>query len=178
MIKPFCGSEHKKFRNQFLFSEIGSFLNQPRPPSVIRRGRPMPKNFPFYKQHDAMDCGAACLRMVARHHGRYYSLEFLRNLTHQRKEGVSLLEISDAAEHIGLRTLAAKISFERLLNDVPLPCIAHWRQDHYVVVYAVSAKFVWVADPAIGNMKLTKEEFLEGWESVHEDGENRGVVMV
>ena len=125
-----------------------------------------------------MDCGAACLRMVARHHGRYYSLEFLRNLTHQRKEGVSLLEISDAAEHIGLRTLAAKISFERLLNDVPLPCIAHWRQDHYVVVYAVSAKFVWVADPAIGNMKLTKEEFLEGWESVHEDGENRGVVMV
>ncbi|MCB0706213.1 MAG: peptidase domain-containing ABC transporter [Saprospiraceae bacterium] len=138
----------------------------------------MPKTFPFYKQHDAMDCGATCLRMVARHYGRFYSLEYLRQLTHQRKEGVSLLEISDAADHIGLHTLAAKVSFDRLRKMVPLPSIVHWRQNHYVVLYDITDKFVAIADPSIGLLRLSKEEFLDGWISTMEDGESVGVVLM
>lgn len=125
-----------------------------------------------------MDCGATCLRMVARHYGRFYSLEYLRQLTHQRKEGVSLLEISDAADHIGLHTLAAKVSFDRLRKMVPLPSIVHWRQNHYVVLYDITDKFVAIADPSIGLLRLSKEEFLDGWISTMEDGESVGVVLM
>lgn len=138
----------------------------------------MPNNFPFYQQLDAMDCGATCLRMVARYFGRYYSLEYLRELTYMGKQGVSLLGISDAAEHIGIQSLAVKTTYDRLSRDIPMPCIAHWRQDHFVVVYKANQKYVWVADPAAGKFKLTKEEFLENWLSDQEEGEELGVLLL
>lgn len=138
----------------------------------------MPREFPFYQQLDAMDCGATCLRMIARHHGRFYSLEQLRELTYMGKQGVSLLGISDAAEHIGFQSLAVKTTFERLTRDVPIPCVAHWAEDHFVVVYKANKNFVWIADPAAGKFKLTKEEFLENWISDDEDGEGVGVLLL
>lgn len=137
----------------------------------------MANNFPIYLQHDASDCGAACLRMVARHHGRFYSLEFLRSITHLRKEGVTLLEISDAAEHIGYRTLAARCTFDQLLQDVPFPVVAHWQQNHYVVIFKTTKKEVWVADPAVGEVRMTKQQFLDGWLQTHEDGNRLGVIL-
>ncbi len=138
----------------------------------------MPKNFPFYQQLDAMDCGATCLRMIARHFGRYYSLEYLRELTYMGKQGVSLLGISDAAEHIGMQSLAVKTTYDRLAKDIPTPCIAHWNQDHFVVVYKVNKNHVWIADPAAGKFKLTREEFIENWASDVEDGEKFGVLLL
>jgi ATP-binding cassette, subfamily B, bacterial len=138
----------------------------------------MSKNFPFYKQHDAMDCGATCLRMVARYYGRYYSLEFLREITHIGKEGVALIDISDAAEKIGMNTLAAKVAWDRLAEGLPLPMIAHWRQQHFIVVYEVTSQYVRVADPAAGKVKLSKEEFLDGWASDIIDGEKTGIILL
>ena len=92
----------------------------------------MRKSFPFYKQHDTMDCGATCLRMVARHHGRHYALENLREMTHIGKDGVAMIDIADAAEKIGMNSLAAKVTWARLVEGLPLPLIAHWRQQHFV----------------------------------------------
>lgn len=138
----------------------------------------MPKHFPFYQQLDAMDCGATCLRMIARYFGRFYSLEYLRELTYMGKQGVSLLGISDAAEHIGLQSLAIKPSFERLVRDIPLPCIAHWNEDHFVVVYRVSKTHVWIADPAVGKFKLAREEFLENWTNEEEQEDESGVLLL
>lgn len=137
----------------------------------------MLKNFPFYQQLDEMDCGATCLRMIARHYGRYYSLEYLRELTYMGKQGVDLLGISDAAEQIGLQSLALKISFDRLVEDIPMPCVVHWQQTHFVVVYHVTSKFVWIADPAAGKFKLNREEFEENWVSDLENGEPLGVIL-
>ncbi len=137
----------------------------------------MLKNFPFYQQLDEMDCGATCLRMIARHYGRYYSLEYLRELTYMGKQGVDLLGISDAAEQIGLQSLALKTSFDRLVEDIPVPCVVHWQQTHFVVVYHVTPKFVWIADPAAGKFKLKREEFEENWVSDLENGEPLGVVL-
>lgn len=134
----------------------------------------MLQNFTLYQQHDESDCGAACLRMVARHYGRFFSLEYLRSLTSQRREGVSLLDISEGAERLGFRTLAASISFDRLLEDAPLPLIAYWRENHYIVVYKTSRRYVWVADPAGGLLRYTHQEFLDGWK--REEGE--GVVLL
>ncbi len=138
----------------------------------------MSKNFPFYKQLDAMDCGATCLRMVTRHFGRYYSLEYLRDLTFIGKDGVALIDIATAAEKIGLSTLAAKVSWERVAEGLPLPFIAHWRQNHFIVVYEVTAQHVRVADPASGKYKITKEEFLNGWASDTINGDPHGILLL
>lgn len=138
----------------------------------------MLRNFPHYQQHDESDCGAACLRMIARHYGRFFSLEYLRELTSHRKDGVSLLDISQGAERLGFKTLAASISFRRMLEDAPLPLIAFWRQNHYVVVYKTSRRHVWVADPAGGLLQYTHEQFLDGWKTGEEDGQPNGIALM
>lgn len=129
--------------------------------------------FPFFYQHDTMDCGPTCLRMVAAHYGRTYSLEGLREQSHFTREGVSLLGISEAAEHLGLQSLGVQISFEKL-KEVPLPCIVHWNQQHFVVVYQIKQKrgkdLVYVADPAAGKYKFSKEEFCKCWSGDQEEG--------
>jgi len=135
-------------------------------------------NFPFYKQLDASDCGATCLRMIARHYKRHYSLEYLREQSYLDREGVSLMGISDAAEKIGLRTLGVKAGFQRLLEDIPLPCIAHWQQEHFVVVYKVADKKVYVADPKAGKIELTEQEFLNGWISDVVNTEPQGILLL
>ena len=106
---------------------------------------------PFYYQLDAMDCGPTCLRMIARHYGRSYSLQNLRERCHITREGVSMLGISDAAESIGFRATGVKITWEQLRDEMPLPCIVHWNQRHFVVIYEVRKRrgeyVVKVADP-------------------------------
>ncbi|MFD2572960.1 peptidase domain-containing ABC transporter [Spirosoma soli] len=95
------------------------------------------KPFPHYRQLDQMDCGPTCLRMVAKHYGRSFTAQSLREKAQIGKEGVSLLGISEAAEAIGFRTMGVKIPFDKLAAEAPLPCIVHWSQNHFVVVYAI-----------------------------------------
>lgn len=119
-------------------------------------------SFPHYIQRDAMDCGPTCLRMVAKFYGRSYSLRTLREKCHISREGVSLLGISDAAESIGFHTVGVKITWEQLTQEVTMPCIAHWNQRHFIVVYGIlknRGKYEFlVADPASGKMALQKYE--------------------
>ncbi|HPR73877.1 MAG TPA: peptidase domain-containing ABC transporter [Bacteroidales bacterium] len=96
--------------------------------------------FPFYKQLDSMDCGPTCLRMVAKFYGKSYSLQTLRLKAFLTRSGVSMLGISDAAESIGLRTRGYRLTWEQLRDEVPLPCIVHWNQRHFVVVYEIKKK--------------------------------------
>ena len=87
------------------------------------------EKFPFYIQLDVMDCGPACLRMIAKFYGRHYSLQTLRDRSFITREGVSMLGISDAAESIGMRTAGVRISTEKLVEEAILPCILHWHQN-------------------------------------------------
>jgi ATP-binding cassette, subfamily B, bacterial len=96
--------------------------------------------FPFFKQLDSMDCGPTCLRMVAKYYGKSYTLQSLRSKAYLSKSGVSMLGISDAAESIGFRTRGYRITWEQLRDEVPLPCIVHWNQRHFVVVYDIEKK--------------------------------------
>lgn len=121
------------------------------------------KTFPIYKQHDAMDCGPTCLRMVAKHYGKNLAPEKLRNLAGLNRTGTSLLGISDAAEQVGFRTIAIQATFDELAKDVQLPAIAYWRQEHFLVVYKIKNNIAFVADPAHGKVTLTKEEFNKSW---------------
>ena len=135
--------------------------------------------FHLYKQSDQKDCGPTCLRMVAKHYGKNYSLAFLREECHITRSGVSLLGISDAAEHIGFKTIGVKISFDQLKDEAPLPAIVHWRQNHFVVVYEISDKgFVLVADPAHGSVKYSREEFEKSWISTRSEEENKGIALL
>ena len=142
-------------------------------------------NFHHFHQLDAMDCGPTCLRMIAKHYGRHYSLETLRQKCFIGRSGVSLLGISEAAESIGFRTIGVHISFEQLA-EAPLPCIVHWKQNHFVVVYDIKAHkrgneyegTVFVADPGQGKIKFTVQEFLSGWLSTRNDGQDEGIALL
>lgn len=94
--------------------------------------------YPYYKQPDQMACGATCLRMIAKYYGRSISLPKLKQLTETTREGASLKGLADAAEQIGFRTLGVKINLQKLIEEAPLPCIVHWNQQHFVVVYRAS----------------------------------------
>lgn len=140
----------------------------------------MKKRFPFYKQMDQSDCGPTCLRMIAKYHGKSYPLDYLREKCYINKTGVSLAGISDGAQAIGLRTLAVQVPFEKM-REAPLPCIAYWRQRHFVVVHKIEKNTVWVADPGYGLVKYKKEDFLKGWTSqntIHGDGEDTAGILL
>jgi len=125
-----------------------------------------------------MDCGPACLRMIARYHGKRITLQTLRERSYITREGVSMLGISDAAESLGMRTLGVRIGFDKLKRDVPLPCIVHWQQKHFIIVYRIRSDKVYVADPAIGKMVYSREEFLRGWISTRKDGQDLGLCLI
>jgi ATP-binding cassette subfamily B protein len=140
--------------------------------------------FPHYLQLDQMDCGPTCLRMVAKHYQKNFSLQTLRTKSEIGKEGVSLLGIAQAAEDIGFKTLAVKVDFGKLAEEAPLPCIVHWQQNHFVVVYKVSRNrfskntTVHVADPAKGLIVYTKEEFCKGWLAAKKGNEEEGIALL
>ncbi|MBN1107562.1 MAG: peptidase domain-containing ABC transporter [Bacteroidales bacterium] len=135
-------------------------------------------SFPFVKQPDAMDCGPACLKMVAGYYKKNFSLESIRRKCYITREGVSFLGLSEAADALGFRTIGVKIPFEILSSEVPLPCIVHWRQKHFIVVYRISRDKIWAADPALGLVKYTKEEFIKNWATTITDDKPSGLAMI
>ena len=138
--------------------------------------------FPFIKQPDAMDCGPASLVMIAQHYGRHYTLDHLRERCFLARDGVSLLGISKAAEEIGFRTVGGRLTFKKLTEKVLLPCIVHWNQEHFVVVYALRKQrkgyIVFVADPGKGLLTYSREEFCEHWISTRTNGEEKGIALL
>jgi ATP-binding cassette subfamily B protein len=126
-------------------------------------------SFPFVKQPDAMDCGPACLKMVAGFYKMNFSLESLRKKCYITREGVSFLGLSEAADSVGFRTIGVKIPFELLTENVPLP---------FIVVYKISNDKIWAADPAVGLVKYTREEFIKNWASTIADGKPAGLVLI
>jgi ATP-binding cassette subfamily B protein len=116
--------------------------------------------------------------MVAKYYEKNYSIQFLRENCFINREGVSLLGISEAAEKIGLRTLGVNLTAEQLKNEARLPCIAHWYQNHFIVVYKVTKRKVHVADPAHGLIKYTHQEFEKSWLSNTKENNDKGVCLL
>lgn len=127
------------------------------------------KQFPYCRQFDKMDCGPACIRMVALRYGKDYPLSYLRTMSHLSREGVSVAGICDALAQIGMETAPAKTTFQQLREMCPLPAILHWEQNHFVVLYKVSwnrIKKEWryyIANPAYGKHSFTEKELKEYW---------------
>ena len=124
-----------------------------------------------------MQCGIACLQMICSYYHKEYTLERLANCCFATTEGVSLLGISEAARKLGLNTTCGRMTIGQLAQ-VPLPCILHWNQNHFVVLYKIRrGKTFYIADPGKGKIRYTKEEFKSHWISTTSQGEEKGVAM-
>ena len=137
----------------------------------------MTKTIESFHQHDSMQCGIASLQMVCKYFGREYTLDSLSKLCFATTEGVSMLGINEAANTLGLHTTCARISIA-MLNEAPLPCILHWNQNHFVVLYKIKkSKKFYVADPGKGLVAYTLDEFKQHWISTNSNGEDKGIAM-
>lgn len=139
------------------------------------------RSFPFTKQHDAMQCGVACLQMICKYYGKEYSLDALSVSCAANSEGVSFLAISQVATELGLHTSCGKVQIE-LLSKAPLPCILHWNQNHFVVLHKMKLRKsgknrYYVADPGRGMLEYGEMDFRENWLSTQSKGEEKGIAM-
>lgn len=137
----------------------------------------MPR-FPFIQQKDMMDCGPTSLAMICRHYGKEIDIELLRNRAEIGKEGVNLLGISNAAESIGMRTQAVQLSLKQLAAEANLPCILHWQQEHFVVLFKAAKNKFSISDPAKGIVTLSKKDFSRLWTSDSFEGEAFGIALL
>lgn len=134
--------------------------------------------FPFTRQHDGMQCGVACMSMICRHYDKTFSISRLEKSCHVTKEGVSLKAIRDLCEEIGLDSAAGKVTVANLA-DTPLPCVLHWNQNHFVVLYKTdrNGSRFWIADPGKGKYKCSIEDMERHWVSTQSQGKEKGIAM-
>lgn len=133
-------------------------------------------SFYFYRQHDAMQCGIACMAMVCKYYGRKCSFETLSNTCTITNEGVSMQALKQLAEALGFDVLCGKASLYQI-KDINYPCLLHWNQNHFVVLYKVKKNGFYIADPAKGHVKYDLEVFKKHWVSTQSDGEEKGIAM-
>jgi ATP-binding cassette subfamily B protein len=135
------------------------------------------KKFPAYIQNDSMDCGPTCLKMIGKYYSKHFSLEYLRNQSYITHIGTSLRGLIKSAESIGFKTQGLQIPFS-LLSSVKLPCIIHWNNNHYCVLYKMKDKKVfYMADPKIGRIKYNEKDFKEKWLKYPSREELMGVIV-
>lgn len=138
--------------------------------------------YKYFRQLDIMDCAPTCLKMVAAFYGKSYSMEFFRENMYMTRNGVNLNGISAAAEKIGLKATPVKLTYKKLVEEVRLPCILHWNQDHFVVLYDVRSRNFFrretghiVADPGHGLIRINRETLLSSWS---EGGDEKGFAVL
>lgn len=140
------------------------------------------KSFPCEIQLDAMDCGPACLQSIAKSYGKKYAISQLRDLSFITKEGVSLLGLAKAAEKIGFRSRGVKVKLETLIEQAKLPCILHWRQEHFVVLYKIKKLrndyIFYISDPAVGNVKINLADMERAWIQHKENNVDIGICLL
>ncbi len=141
--------------------------------------------FDCFLQTDAMDCGPTCLKMIVNHYKRSVSISYLRDITYTSRDGVSILSLCDAAEKIGFKSSGVKITLKQLKEEAPLPCILHWKQNHFVVLYAVKGKnrirketMFYIADPGIGNIVYNWSDLQKHWINTKTNSVDMGVVLL
>ena len=134
------------------------------------------------RQKDAMDCGPTCLAMIVEFYGKSANLNDIRKSCSLSKDGVSLLAISKTAESMGFKTIGGSFMFNRIAEEILLPCIIYWEQNHFVVIYKVKKQkgkyTIFVADPGKGLLTYSKEEFCKHWISTKIHGEERGIALL
>ncbi len=119
-------------------------------------------------QHDAKDCGAACISIILKFYGKEVPLRKIRSAAGTDLVGTSGFGIIKGAETFGLSCKGLASTEKEKIEKIPFPAIFHIKEnlDHYVVVYKVTKKHVYLSDPAVGLRKVTREEFFNWWSGV------------
>ncbi|MER6514912.1 peptidase domain-containing ABC transporter [Nonomuraea sp. NPDC001636] len=125
----------------------------------------MLRRLPVLLQNTDTECGAACLAMVLCHHGHRTTLHQVAERLQVGRDGLSAKAIVDGARDHGLKARAFSLAPEDLAR-VPLPAVAHWEFNHFIVVERWSPDRVDVVDPGHGRRRLTPEEFGAGFTGV------------
>jgi ATP-binding cassette subfamily B protein len=145
---------------------------------MLQKLRNSLKPFEFVYQHDVMDCGPACLVMIARYYGKKYFIRQVRDECFLGKDGANLLGIEEGAMKMGFETMAVKIGIDELIERAPLPCILYWDNIHYVVLYKVKKHPITkkvsfkIADPAHGKITIDQANFEKMWL-----GKDKGIAL-
>lgn len=135
------------------------------------------RDFPFVRQHDSMECGIACLAMICKFFRTEYSIEYISKICFATTEGVSLLGLNETALQLGLQTVSGRISIDKL-GKANFPCILHWNQNHFVVLYKIKKGNIFcIADPAKGLVNYNLEDFKKHWICTKSGGEEKGIAM-
>lgn len=124
-----------------------------------------------------MQCGITCIRMICRHYGKDYNLDTLSKYCPATSEGVSLLGISKTLNILGINTIAGKMPIKELAT-ISLPCILHWKQNHFVVLYRLTKNKYYIADPGKGLVTYTEKELRKNWISTLSNEEEKGVTLL
>lgn len=136
------------------------------------------KEFPSYKQLDEKDCGPSCLKIISKFYKRNIPIQKIRDLSETSREGTSLLGISNAAENLGFRTLGVLVDFNTL-KEAPFPCVIHWNNQHFVVVYKIDKnELVYISDPGYGLITYSKKDFIKHWIGESSDENTDGIVLM
>jgi ATP-binding cassette, subfamily B, bacterial len=129
--------------------------------------------FRHFSQLEMTDCGAACLQMILAYYGKNYSLQEVREKCNITRTGVTLKDISNGAKELGLNSLTGKVSLVQLA-EMPMPCILHWNQEHFVVLYDIRKRkedtIFSIADPGFGKINLKSAEFEQQWKNSDLEG--------
>ena len=136
------------------------------------------KQFPTYRQSDSKDCGPTCLKIVAKYYKKNIPLQQIRDLSETHRQGTNLQNLSNAAEALGFKSLPVKFSLEKL-KTAPLPCVIFWNDNHFVVLYKAKSNRYYISDPAIGLIKYSEENFMNGWTSKKTNDKNvEGIALL
>lgn len=119
--------------------------------------------FPNYRQLDSRDCGPVCLQIICKYFGKYVDIERARRLMNTGREGSSVYDFIEAASSLEIKCLPYSISYWKFRHDVPLPCVILWRNSHFVVVYKITSRHIYVSDPAAGLCRYGLTEFANNW---------------
>ena len=134
------------------------------------------RRFPLILQRDAIQCGVSCLQMICKYYGQSYSFEEFEKICFPTVEGISLLGIKDAAETVGLSTTCCQLSLHAL-KRISFPCILHWNQNHFVILYKYKRGKFYIADPGIGKTEYLEKEFVKYWSFDHQNS-NMGTCLL
>lgn len=131
------------------------------------------KKFPFRKQLEPMDCGPACIQMIAAYYRKNIPLSVLKEYSNVTRLGISIQDVLTGCKKIGLDSAAIRVKIEEI-EKMPLPAILYWRQEHYVVLYKTQNKkevrYYYIADPDFGKARLSESDFLKEWTTEDNNG--------
>lgn len=141
------------------------------------------KRFPIYRLNDPVEAGAVCLQMILAYYGKKFSLRYLVELIPSEPElGVSMLSIYNAAQEVGFKCLGVKLTYDVLKTEVPLPCILHWHDSDFVVLYKIKKKKtgdkIYIANPSYGKRQYSQEIFCHQWYSQKESNQGKGLALL